>query len=202
MHALLALFTSKPDVANAIAALASTVVALAALIVSLVSLFVAARTLKHQQTHNILSVRPIPMVSTADHEDRLSVELKNTGTGPLIIRGITVTGQGGPKAYLRECMPPLPEGISWKTYLGPLKGESLGPGESVTLLELVGDASDAAFGEFRNKCRQSLGPLSVRIHHTDIYSSERPPHEHSLAWYSRARGVEVTVAKATSSVGT
>jgi hypothetical protein len=197
VHDLLTFLTAKPDVANAISAFASTIVALAAMVISLVSLFVAARTLKHQRNHNILSVRPIPMVSTADHEDHLSIELKNTGSGPLIIRGIAITGASPPRTYLRECMPSLPDGLSWKTYVGPLKGESLGPGEAVTLLELVGDPTDTTFSEFRDRCRQLLGALSVEIDHTDIYGSERPMHEHSLVWYARKRAIAPPPANAT-----
>ena len=48
MNDLLTLLTQKPELANAIAAIASVVVALLAFIISVVSVYVSHATLKHQ----------------------------------------------------------------------------------------------------------------------------------------------------------
>lgn len=185
MDSLLAYLIAKPDVANAVATISSTIVALAALVVSVVSLVIGIQALKHQRRHNILSVKPVPMVSTDDHEDCLSIALKNNGSGPLIIRSIRVVGGHEPKTYLRACMPSLPNGLAWSTYVGPVKSQSLCPGEAIALLELKGDEADQVFIKFRDQCRVALGPLTVIVDYSDIYGSEIDSHQQPLAWYMR-----------------
>jgi hypothetical protein len=187
LTSIVAYLTRKPDVANAIATIASTIVALAALVVSVVSLVVAVRALKHQRHHNVLSVKPVPMVSPQILEEHIAVVLRNNGSGPLVVKSITVTGGHQPKDHLRACMPSLPSGMAWSTYVGPVKDQSLSPGDSVVLLELKGSESDADVLKFRDQCRTALGSLTVEIEYTDIYGSPNPPHRQPLDWYSRPR---------------
>ena len=85
LNELLNALAKDPNSTNALATVASATIAVAALFVSAVSLFVAYRTLRHQRRHNVLSVKPIPTVMAADHEDSLRVKLRNHGSGPLIV---------------------------------------------------------------------------------------------------------------------
>ena len=124
---------------------------------------IGTRALKYQQRHNVLSVKPVPMISPADHENRLSVALKNNGSGPLIVKSIAVTGGHEPKTYLRACMPSLPNGFAWNTYVGPVENQSLSAGEEIILLELKGDEKDQRFLTFRDQCRAALGLLTVTV---------------------------------------
>jgi len=121
MDTLLTFLKSNADTTNAIATVASAFIALAALVVSVVSIFIAVRTLKHQQAHDVLSVRPIPMLSTADHEECISVALRNNGVGPMIIKALHVEDGADRRTYLREFMPPLPGALLWSTYAGKIE---------------------------------------------------------------------------------
>ena len=90
MDEIFSLLVRDAKLTNALATVVTTCIACFALIISVVSLCVAHVTLKNQERHNILSVKPIPMVSVVDYEDRLTVKIRNHGSGPLIIKNIQV----------------------------------------------------------------------------------------------------------------
>lgn len=186
MNDVIALLTQKPDLANAIAAIASAAVALLAFVISVVSVYVSHATLKHQRQHNVLSVRPIPMVSVADYENRLTVKLCNNGTGPLIVTGLSVRNGSVSKEALIYWMPPLPDGQDWATYVGPVTKRSIPATGEITLIELAGDEKDKLFATGRDAVRTALGPLTVVIQFTDVYGSRFEAHEKSLRWFSRS----------------
>jgi hypothetical protein len=91
---------SKPEVANAAAAIGSAVVASIALVLSLISLWISIAALRHQRKHNRLSVRPLAYIMIGDYEDRVFVKLTNNGTGPMIIKSIKVINASNPSEQL------------------------------------------------------------------------------------------------------
>lgn len=185
MNELFQLLTSKPDVANAIAAVASATVALIAFIVSVVSLYVTHATLKHQQRHNVLSVKPLPMVAVADYEDRLTVKIRNNGSGPLIVKAIHVGNGAHVEQTLIDWMPQLPGGMYWSTFVGSVIDRSITPGDEIILLELTGNHDDHAFVKARDSIRAALSPLTVIVEYTDVYDTIMKPHQKQLSWFAR-----------------
>ncbi|MBU1690732.1 MAG: hypothetical protein KKD65_08335 [Gammaproteobacteria bacterium] len=185
MNELLAFLAKEANLTNALATVASAIIALAAFIISVVSLFVARATLKNQHSHNVLSVKPIPMVSVADYEDRLTVKILNNGSGPLIIKNVNVKKQSQARESLIAWMPSLPDGIYWATFVGPIENHSLLPGNEIKLLELTGDHSDSTFEKFRDESRAALCLLTVVVEYTDVYGSAFPEQEKSLSWFGR-----------------
>jgi hypothetical protein len=185
MNELLAYLAKDANLTNALATVASTVIALAAFIISVASLFVSRATLAKQHRHNVLSVTPIPMVSVADYEDRLTVKILNNGSGPLIITNVKVKKESQVQDSLIAWMPSLPDGIYWSTFVGPIGNRSLLPGNGITLLELTGDQPDKKFEKFRDECRAALCPLTVALEYTDVYGSAFEPHEKCLSWFGR-----------------
>lgn len=178
---------ANADVTNALATVASSVVALCALVVSVVAIVIARRTLNHQQVHNVLSVRPIPMLATADYEECISVSLRNHGVGPMLIKTMHVSNGTSQHAYLRQFMPALPKDMGWSTYAGELRDVTLPAGEPFVLLELKGREDDPVYSHFRDQCRAELGRLTVTIEYTDIYGTSFPPFNDVLTWYARPR---------------
>lgn len=182
---LLRVLAKDPNLTNAVATVVTAVVALAALFVSAVSLFVGWTTLRHQRTHNVLSVRPIPTVTTADHEDFLRIRLRNHGSGPLIVTDRSVSNRNHVEKTLIEWMPDLPDDLLWANFAGRIKNRSLLPGGEITLLELNGDFRNAAVVAARNSVRTALSRLTVTIRYTDIYNSQFASHSQDLAWFGR-----------------
>lgn len=187
MDDLFAYLKDNPEVSNAVATIASSFIALGALVVSIASIVVAVRTLRHQRNHDVLSVRPLPMVSTTDYEECLSIALRNNGVGPMMIKDLHVECLKDTRPFLREFMPELPEGLIWSTYAGKIEHYSLGASEEVVLLELKGKEGDHVFVTFRDECRRLLGNITVVVRYTDIYQTELPLFWQPLSWYSRAR---------------
>jgi len=185
MNELLAYLAKDPNLTNAIATVASAFIALAAFVTSVASLFVSRATLKKQHRHNVLSVTPIPMVSVADYEDRLTVKILNNGSGPLIIRNVKVKKESQERQSLIAWMPSLPDSMYWSTFVGPIENRSLLPGNEIKLLELTGDHPGQKFEKFRNECRAALSPLTVTLEYTDVYGSTFKSHEKCLSWFGR-----------------
>lgn len=185
MNELLAYLAEDADLTNAFATVASAIIALAAFIISLVSLYVAHAALKIQRRHNVLSVKPIPMVSVADYEDCLTVKILNYGSGPLIIKAVQVKKESQVRESLLAWMPSLPDGIYWATFVGSVKDRSLLPGNEIKLLELTGDHTENEFEVVRDGCRTALSPLTVVVEYTDVYGTLFPFHEKQLSWFAR-----------------
>ena len=149
------------------------------------SLYVSHAALKIQRRHNVLSVKPIPMVSVADYEDRLTVKILNNGSGPLIIKDVQVKKESQVRESLVDWMLSLPDGMYWATFVGPVKNRSLLPGNEIKLLELTGDHSEKEFEAVRDSCRAALCQLTVVLDYTDVYGSAFESHEKHLSWFGR-----------------
>ena len=186
LDSILSALADDPNLTNALATVASVLVALAALVVSAVSLFVGRATLKHQRTHNVLSVRPIPTVTVADHEDSLRIKLRNHGSGPLIVTDLCIGDGTRVEKALIDWMPDLPDDVPWANFAAPIKNRrSLLPGSEIVLLELNGDSRNPTFAAARDSARTILSRLTVTVQFTDIYDSQFTSHTQDLSWFGR-----------------
>jgi hypothetical protein len=178
---------SKPDVANAIGAIASAVVAIAALILSLISLGVSLAALRHQRIHNALTVRPLAYVMLGDYENQLFVKLRNNGTGPLIVKSIRVVGAPSPEKPLIDAMPPHPAGVAWTNFVEEFEGRSVPAGGELVLLDLASESSTSQpkFLAFRDRVRKVLGEFSIEVEYTDIYGTVLPIASRKLKFFHR-----------------
>jgi hypothetical protein len=184
----IALLAKKPDVTNALAAVASAVTAVLALTMSLVAVVVSCLTLMYQRRHNVLSVKPIPAVTYADLEESIRVKLRNHGSGPLLVKCVKVSNGNQTRDAVVEWMPRLPKEVSWTFFAGVIADRSLLPGSEIVLLELDGDPKTELFRAGRDATRDALAPLTVRVDYTDIYDSHFEPYVQDLAWFGRIKG--------------
>ncbi|MFM9888490.1 MAG: hypothetical protein ACKVQT_36155 [Burkholderiales bacterium] len=182
---LFSYLAKEPNTTNALAAVASAIAATFAVVVSGIAVCVSYLTLKHQQRHNVLSVRPIPIVTVADYEDAIRVKVRNHGSGPMLVKRVQVVDGTSVKESLVEWMPDLPDNILWGNFVGPVSDRSLLPGSEMVLLELNGDHEDKAFRSVRDTVRKALAPLTVVVTYTDIYESSLDPYMKDLTWFGR-----------------
>jgi hypothetical protein len=180
MLALWRWLTTKPDVANALAAIFSAVTALIALFVSVFGLWT-------QRRHDILSARPIPEVTVADYEDSLRIKLRNNGVGPLIVRTVTVRRSGvtETKGSVIGWMPPLPNHRRWTHFAKDLADRSLPPDGALPLLELTQVKGEDEFATCRDRVRRELQSLTVEVTYSDVYATVFPQYSKSLEWFGR-----------------
>jgi hypothetical protein len=162
-----------------------TVIALSSLFVSVATVYVAREALKDQHHHNVLSVRPLPMLTVYDGQEKLEVVLHNNGSGPLIIKNTIVSDGSNAKNSVIEWMPDLPEGMRWDAFASETIDRSVPPGGEIPLIRLVGKQSDPVFRAARDKCRDALGGLTVKVNYSDIYGTRMNPHEKELSWFGR-----------------
>jgi hypothetical protein len=182
---ILAFLKENHEVANAISAMTGAVIALLAFIISVLSVVFTWKALKHQRIHNSLSVRPLPYITVGDYENKLYVKIRNNGTGPLIIKALTVPGAEDPSIPLVNNMPTLLPGVVWTNFTGATSGRSVPAGGEMVLLELSDSSVGAQFQLSRDKVRETLGKLSLTLDYTDIYSNKLPLCSRDLKWFHR-----------------
>jgi hypothetical protein len=185
MDSLITFLKADANAANAFGAMASAAAAVFALLISAGSLFFAARTLSVQRKHNALSVRPLAEVTVADFENSLRVKVRNNGSGPMVIKVITVGDGNSTKDSLIGWMPTLPAGRPWTTFSHSLRNRSLLPGGEIVLLELTEFDDEVGFDSCRNMVRVALSALTVNVEYSDIYNSVMEPQIKPLTWFGR-----------------
>jgi hypothetical protein len=168
----------------------------AEVIVAAASLFVAYRafrtsqeTSKAQHKHNQLSVTPLADIPFGNFETNLFVSLVNNGTGPMIIKSITVIGAANPSEPLIKAMPDLPpDDLVTLTYFAsdPTGRSIRAGGGGLRLLQLRYNGEKEfknRFAPSRDKIRAALGPLTLRVEYKDIYEKEFET-ERSLGYFA------------------
>jgi hypothetical protein len=162
-----------------------------ALVVSVVSVSVSREALQIQRRHNILSVRPLPEITVADYENSLRVNIRNNGSGPMIIRSLAVSNGTESKSALIDCMPDLPSARAWTHFSHSLENRSLLAGAELNLLELTKEDLDfhlegeRSYEHSRDLVRAALSTLTVTVQISDVYDSVLPIYSKSLDWFGR-----------------
>jgi hypothetical protein len=182
---LFAIFLVVPD--------ANTIAAIAAVLVSFLSVILALWALAVQRHHNRLSVRPLAFISRSDYEDRLSVKIHNNGVGPLIITSLQVSDGKAIRESVIDWVTSVSENLTWDDFTKDLKGRSLAPGDELVLLKFTGDPTDPHFREIRDKCRNVLRHLTIKLEYLDIYEQPMKPAERGLEWFGRHSSIDSTI---------
>ena len=159
-------------------------IATLAIIVSFVAILIGWFSLRIQQKHNRLSVRPIGSIALSDYENQLAIRVKNAGIGPMIVKSIeTSNNQGTKKEYPVDWMP---SDIMWGGFRRALKNQAIVAGDSTVLLEFnLPDPIDEDSARQRDEIRSVLKNLRIRIIYTDVYDKEQPELVRSLDWFGR-----------------
>ena len=158
------------------------IIAATAVFISVISLFVAIWTLRTQQKHNRLSVKPIAHLSYGDYLDQIFVEFKNRGIGPLLVDRFRVYRNGQEYNELVCAVDNLPEEVVWDTFTGPLDGAVLTPNQSFSLVKISFKTDQH---ELRDAIRKSLSTAEIVIYYKSIYEEQQPIKRKSLSWFAR-----------------
>lgn len=164
----------------------SDMIASGALTVAAISVLLSVWTAFLQRQHMRLSVRPIAVIPVSDYENRIGVNLKNSGLGPMRITALRVIDNDG-NAFesLIKCMPELEPGVLWDTFYEKADGATIEAGHKFNLLRLQGELDDMAYIRSRDKVRRALSRLKVVVEYTDLYNKKMPLSERELSWFGR-----------------
>jgi hypothetical protein len=156
-----------------------------ALIVSFISTALALRAVALQREHNRISVKPLPDFIFGDYENEIKVKIHNHGLGPMIIEKVEVLENDNVIGNnLVDLMPIHPKTIPWEDFVRNLEGRILAPGEEKVLILLSGDSKNRSFITFRDKVREKLASLTIRIRYKGIYDKNVRVYEKALEkWF-------------------
>jgi hypothetical protein len=185
MAELISLLKSDANAVNAFGALASAVAAFMAIAVSIISIWISIRTARGQDLHNALTVRPLAEVTVADYEDSVRVKLLNNGTGPMILKAITVSDGRDALSNLIDWMPDLPTARPWTDFSKNFHMRTLAADSHLVLLELTKVEGEVGFEACRDVVRAALSPLTVNVEYMDIYDNTMRPVRKTLDWFGR-----------------
>jgi hypothetical protein len=156
------------------------------IVIGIIALIFTAITFRVQRKHNRLSVRPIAIISVGDYENKLTVSIQNKGTGPLIIKDLSITSENGKieKAIINYFDSDY-DHVVWSTFCADIDGWAILPGETQTLIKLDGNPADEDFVLIRNRVRKVLASLKVELRYQDIYEIDMPKKVRKLDFFAR-----------------
>ena len=160
-------------------------IALAALIGAIVSILLTFASVRSQDKHNKLSLRPLPRIGVGDYLDELYVKIMNDGPGPMIVKEVRISDGAIIEDNLLSFMSEIPDDFVWKDFVLETKGRSIRSNDEMILIAIQGDPNDADFIKVRTSIRQILKKLSVEVEFTDVYGSKLTPCKRVLTWFAR-----------------
>lgn len=146
-----------------------TIIALCALLVSVASILIGYFSLKIQQKHNRLSVRPIGKIHFITTDDSIKIEIRNDGTGPMLCSNLKVyDNEFNIKNNLRDAISILQEKNDWLK-ISTSSQFAIGAGEQKTLLEISTDYVIPKFQDYYDQVLVSLKKVTLELEYRDIY---------------------------------
>lgn len=156
-------------------------IALGAMLASIAAVFVSVSSDATQREHMRFSVRPIPSVLFTQTSDDLFVELKNVGTGPLILKEIKYTYRDGMNASTILDSEKFSKGTAGEVVLFELDAVgAIASGGGQRILSY--DPSTKDFAEqIRNQAlRTVLDGTTIKVEYTDVYDTNFETYEFTL----------------------
>lgn len=136
-----------------------------ALVVASFSLIISCYFSYLQQKHNKNSVKPIASIIFSDYEDLIRVSIKNSGTGPLIIKKVTVIKKDQTKSDLISFMPHINQ--TWKDFTTNFEGLALSVNDEIAMISLI-PIND----ENKYQVRQALSDITIKVEYEDVYGTK------------------------------
>jgi hypothetical protein len=131
------------------------------------------------------TVRPLAYIGVGDYENWVFVKVVNNGTGPMIIKSITVNGK--PEPLYKALPDPSTWGVYWRHFVEETADRSVRAGGELVLVELLKNkkVSEEQFAIARDAIRSALAGITVRVEYTNIYNENQPLAVRELKWFRR-----------------
>ena len=133
------------------------------------SLLIGYFSLKSQQKHNRLSVKPIGKISFITFDDSLEIRIRNDGTGPMLVSNIKVyENESDIKSNLRDVLPILQKKNIW-TEINMGSQFTIGAGEQKVLLKISSERKTREFRDYLSQTLAALKNITLELEYRDIY---------------------------------
>ena len=158
-----------------------------ALITSAWSSWISHKTFKLQRTHNIKSVVPILQIGQWYYENKLCIDLRNSGSGIAMVKKISVSNKKDEsKTCIYDWLPKKLNGdMNYREYWTGYKNFVIQPGHIIKLIEIPVDTDKENEKKQREEIRAILRQLTVQIQYTDIYDNRMKDKNMELYHFSR-----------------
>lgn len=164
-----------------------------ALVTSVCSIIVAVSALKHQQRHDILSVKPICEITGDPYEDHLSVEICNYGSGPMVIRELKAYSAATDSApTLYDCMQEVAPPLCISHWSINLEKRCIPAGSKLTLIRIEhsdGESAESSpsLRKAMEACQRDLATTTISVVYEDIYGNVMPTYSRKLSVFDMER---------------
>jgi len=166
-----------------------TFIALIALLVSIASVYFVYKALDQQKIHNQNSVKPISFIAAGNYENCLYVSIENNGTGPLIIKELTVKNKTRTTSNVIDIIPDdLSKSIVFSKYTTNLSNRAILAGTELFLLEYRIDKeliNEEPYKSHRTALRNALKNITIELTYTDIYGKVELKEERKMDWFGK-----------------
>ncbi|MDN3646430.1 hypothetical protein QWY75_09490 [Pontixanthobacter aestiaquae] len=160
--------------------LVQVLTAVGALFVAVWSFRTSRKLLSQQREHNRKSFQPIAYLRLGNFSGGFKIEIANEGVGPLIIDKVSIRwakqDKTGPD--LVSLLDQQQEPVLWDRYAQRLRGRTIPPLKSITLLSLFeekreGDSEYARkYKEFSEKALKDISEMLFSLEYKDIYGGK------------------------------
>lgn len=161
----------------------ATYLSIGASTIALLAVIVSSWTAWMQRQHNKLSFRPFPEIQLRDMSGHIKISLTNNGTGPLIIKTLSVLKyKKNTEKALIELMPAY---NGWTFFAHNVDGRSIKPSGDIILLELEYNPQNPNQLNIANLIRENLRTLDIEIKYMNVYENIFPTYTKNLSWFGR-----------------
>ncbi|MGQ3042864.1 MAG: hypothetical protein ACT6R7_13030 [Brevundimonas aurantiaca] len=160
-------------------------ISFAALLGAIISVLLTRSSVRSQDKHNRLSLRPLPRIAVGDYVNRLHVKVVNDGPGPMIIEAVRVSDGTTTTDNVLAFMSEISEKIVWEDFVVEATGRSIRSNDEMILIALNGEPTDPIFVTAHNSVRNILATLTVEVEFTDVYGSKFEVCKRVLTWFAR-----------------
>jgi hypothetical protein len=136
------------------------------IIISLLALLATFYQLYLQRVHNEKSLKPLGQIDLLDHKDRVVVEVRNNGLGPLIVEKLKFKKAGTVHDSIEDCISLAPasymrlsKSVSWPRVVQP--------NACLIVFETVFEDNDDS--SYRDHVKSELSPITIEAICRDIY---------------------------------
>ena len=182
MSSVLDFFGTNADQAGAAAAVMSAVVGAIASLIAIISVLLATKSIRIQEKHNRLSVRPIPHILIRRKKGAVAVDLHNFGFGPLIIIRMEIQShkddrqsysfEGDDSVSLANFVSTPPDSlvVSERAAIWPQR--VISPQQCVSLISVEAQQNDQLGMDHVANCLVNLDKIKLVLYFTDIYNGK------------------------------
>ena len=137
---------------------------------SIASILIGYLALKSQQRHHRLSVKPIAHIHFITAKNRVEIEIRNDGVGPMICSNVRVyQDRSNPETNFRDAIQILQDSQYYVEWYGAKSEFAIRPGDQKSILRVYSDKVDPEYLKYRHEVLEEIQKFTLELDYRDIY---------------------------------